>query len=122
MLYDPMNDYTPEGRTLLKAARHIEEHGHCKHALSDSEGRVCLIGAVNMAVLEVDSLSDYTKIHGNNDKTDIVSKCLGILSDKLRVDHNAGGTISGWNNKRERTAEEVIDLLKDCAERQKIIA
>ena len=34
----------------FKAADYMAEHGHCKGTLEDAEGRVCLEGAVRMAL------------------------------------------------------------------------
>jgi hypothetical protein len=117
MLYNPMYDYTAEGRALLNAAKYIEEHGHCKGKLSDAQGRVCLIGAINMSVLGVDSLFYYSNIHGKDHNVKTVLKCFEILRGKLG-DTNAG--IVHWNNQPERTAEEAINMLKTCAEEHKI--
>lgn len=44
MLYNLMNDYTKEGRLLLKAANVMEERGHCKHEIVNEKGQVCLWG------------------------------------------------------------------------------
>lgn len=98
MLYNPLNDYDKVGQTMIKAASYIEEHGHTKFTTMDDKGRVCLLGAL----LEVDK--------GGT----VVIKCCNELAEKL------GMCEITWNNMPERTGDEVIGLLRECAESHKI--
>lgn len=81
-------------QVLFKAAQIIERDGHTKGTLEDSQGRVCLFGAVSKA----ESGDAYS---GGWEKFKTACNILGMTPNDA-VD---------WNNAPERTAEEVIDML-----------
>jgi hypothetical protein len=81
-----------------KAADLIEQRGHAKGALYDHRGRLCLLGALNMAV---SGLPRHN--HGGTRAMRYVEQFIGD-QDAVR-----------WNNAPERTPEEVIAVLRRAA-------
>ncbi len=101
MLYDPKSELNLIGRKLYEAANYMDEHGHAKRILMDIEGRVCLLGAISMAV-------DGTK----DGISDLVSQCENACAKHSGV---SIGILVDWNNAPERTKDEVVNLLKETA-------
>ena len=102
MLYDKKWDKEVKvgdevGQALLKAADYIEEHGHCKGVLYNDEGAVCFRGAfIKIEALELLDLAELR------------------LKD-LGVPHKGYMGVVDWNNAPERTAEEVIAMMRHAA-------
>lgn len=86
---------------LLKAADYIEKHGHIKGKLWDNYGRVCAIGAVGKVA------DDHFFVKRDSQEA------------LIRLEAAVGGVcnigIAEWNNKPERTPEEVIAKFKEVA-------
>ena len=96
MLYDKKWDKEVKvvdevGQALLKAADFIEEYGWCQGRVEESDGRVCMLGAI----------SYVTDGHWNSPYKKIAS-LLGVPG-------------SVWNDRPERTAEEVTAFLRHAA-------
>ena len=87
----------PIGKLAIKAARLIEERGHCKGVFSDDEGRLCIKSAISMA-----ATPDRGRL-GLRLKVDRLMPIIGCSS------------LVGWNDAPERTAEDVIDVLVAAA-------
>ena len=89
-----------------RAAEIISERVHCKSALQDDQGRVCFIGALNVAISgEADHvLSAAGKI------------AYGTARDILREDGYLSCPVM-YNNDYRTTGEDVILLLKRTGER-----
>lgn len=81
-----------------KAADLIESRGHAKGALIDHRGRLCLLGALNMAA----SGSPRHCVRGRN----ALCYVENYIDDWSGID---------WNNRPERTPEEVIAVLRAAA-------
>ena len=81
-----------EARQVLELLR---ERGWCKRALVDSEGRMCLLGAIVVA---------------SEGSPDAFSRDQTPLERVIRK-QIPGGMISAWNNTAERTFEDVEALL-----------
>jgi hypothetical protein len=91
--------WAPWQENLLKAAQYIREHGWCQHRMEDTDGRVCLVGAIKRTLgMSLDSL--VFGIEFNKMDTFIGDKDLG-----------------GWNDNPSRTKEEVIAALEGAAKR-----
>jgi hypothetical protein len=117
MLYDPKweqkakTQAEPWRATLLRAADLIREHGLAKYTQQDSEGRMCLHGAISIAATgkpfcELDApiyceASAAVRRH---------LLALGVSRDLIGNDGCAQ-----WNNKPERTADQVIAALEGAA-------
>lgn len=89
----------PAQKALLDAAQYIREHGWCQYTTETVDGRVCAMGAIYRAVSPPVSL--------------YVSPAAGpvqILGHYLGVEF-----IGEWNDRPERTAEEVIAALEQAA-------
>lgn len=80
----------PISKSLLDAADYIEKHGHCKFTIEDREGRVCAMGVLN-------------KVRAANGSSARLYKFIGCDS------------IVNWNNRPERTPEEVIAAFRGAA-------
>jgi hypothetical protein len=99
MFYDPMckpsglSPYNPTtAAILLKAAELIETHGHTKRCVQDDRGRICMMGAINMAIT------------GNaGTSSPLAEECLGALPHRAPVSFNDGNLV---------TKEDVIYLLR----------
>jgi len=100
MLWDPNKDrpiVDEIGGCLLEAIDVLEKRGWCQRALANSNGNVCMAGAVQ-ATNRPESVRDNTlkSLH----------KTLGML-------------ISHWNDTPERTKDEVTAKLREIAYAQR---
>lgn len=84
------------GQHLLRAAEYIDKHGWCQNMLFDAAGRVCLEGALM-----------------STDQTYLERGLINAL-DRLRsvTGHHCGWP---WNDKPERTKDEVVNTLRTAA-------
>jgi hypothetical protein len=82
-------------KVLFDAADVVERRGHCKNKYMDDQGRVCLQGAIVAAA----------------------GMQLHAVTTRLRYYLNLppGMTTSDWNNRPERTSEEVVAALRGAA-------
>lgn len=104
---------TPE--ILRKAADLISERGLAKWIREDSAGRLCLIGAIQMAQFgEI----RYSRPGMEKVLSEILSPMGGWLAkgDPSLPQENWIGNCAAWNNRSERTADDVIHALKLYAE------
>jgi len=103
------------------AARLISERGHCKNALTDSEGRYCFNGAVLAAAMGEEAFREWHKIHAAQapGHWSLVS-AVGLAAERILA---AKGILDRWNfphpvsynNDPATSAEDVISLLKETA-------
>ena len=91
---------TPE-QVLLEAADYIEEHGLCKGRLSTKDGRVCLLGAIN--VVTSGFLDDLVL-------TPAAVFARGRLQDVIGDEQ-----IARWNDRKETTKELAVEALRKAA-------
>lgn len=85
---------TPE-ETLLAAADVINQRGWCQGELKDKNGAVCAMGAI-CSVAQWQSRE-------------------ALDAHRLLIAEIGCGTIVGWNDAPERTAEDVILTMKKAA-------
>lgn len=122
MLQKPDWDLNEVGKTLWAAANYMEEHGHVKGVLRDEQGRVCLLGAINMVVFGKESMHSRAAY----DDPNITVRCKAsravkdLLRDKLGTEYIYGEVY--WNNQPERTKDEVVQVLRDAALTCKVTA
>lgn len=91
---------TPVAKALLDAADYIEQNGHCKHSYHEHvvgggnvPPRACAIGALRM--------------FADNDVRD---------EAETRIKKHIGSDyIYRWNDRPERTAEEVVSTMREAA-------
>jgi hypothetical protein len=87
-----------------RAAEIMSERGHCKNALTDEEGRVCLIGALEAVT------------HGNSgDYFRVLETANAILRERGEDSFLSPGNpflSIFYNNHPDTTGEDVILLLK----------
>jgi hypothetical protein len=93
---------------LRKAANIMKKKGHAKHELEDKQGRVCLLGAINMA------LFGRPASFGDKRSDSLLSHVAAYLSRKLGKRVTDFGAVD-WNNDRQRKGEEVIAALRGTA-------
>lgn len=86
----------PIGAILLNAANEIVKRGHCKHMMYGPEGQVCAVAAI---VTTMHFIYDVKP----SEVFDHVKKYLNIPD------------LPDWNNKPERTQEEVIAAFRGAA-------
>lgn len=85
-------------RILMKAADLLIEYGHCKNAISNSYGNMCVLGAILCAAT------------GDPDNVTIAGAQAHMrLNEALRM------SAIYWNNRPERTKAEVIAKLREVA-------
>lgn len=105
MLYDPKWKRKEKRKTktlslvFTEAADLIRDRGHSIGKLVDDEGRLCLYGAINLA-MHGDPVRCTTK------STNAVDKLRPLLGGEHPV---------RWNNEPERTRLEVVGLLRKAA-------
>ena|SRR5713226_7489231 len=119
MLYDPIHDYDEVGRTLLKAANYIDEHGQCKGRLQDANGAVCAYGALHATLFgKADISPDEWDIILQNtpEQHRLESLCSMALLNETET------LLSVWNDASSRTKDEVTDMFRRAAEKHKIIS
>ncbi len=104
------------GKTLNKAANLMDSLGIAKLTTQDSQGRVCIQGAVYMAI------SGYANCAGDNDLAD---KCFKALADHLpppQFSYSNVATVCGWNNDLNRTKDEAVNIMRTVARTCTVIA
>jgi len=94
----PVKTLEPWRQNMLDAADLIEQRGHAKNILEDSNGSLCFVGALSMAVT------------GYSDAIDLR---VGIGIQKMFP--FIGQNPVDWNNAPERTKEEVVSAMRACA-------
>ena len=105
MLYDPKweqkTETTEPWRTIIwKAAALIEANGLCKGRTIDEENRHCMVGAIN----EIDTGDACT-----------LDRSQAGDQATTRLHRFCGGNLVDYNNRPERTAEEVVAKMRACA-------
>jgi hypothetical protein len=107
MLYDPKQN--PVVKVLYDAADLIDQRGLAKGIRRDSEGRLCLHGAIEFAMTGT--------AWSSGEKHKEVSRHV-----RKYLEHNLGFVgltdygCAEWNNAPERTKQEVVDALRGAAE------
>ena len=104
------------GRTLLKAANLMDERGQAKHTVEDQQGRLCIQGAVYMALTGNSSQAG---------KSGLDEKCFEALAEKIKKisdntaykDDGCNNTahVCSWNNRSKCTKEEAVNLMREVA-------
>ena len=89
---------------LLAAARLIERRGWGRHRLEDDQGRLCVAGAINVAV-RGSSVHFWRPAR----RAALADRALCRLDDRL------GGDAIRWNNSPTRTQAEVVTALRAAA-------
>jgi hypothetical protein len=97
---------SPQERTprdvLRAAARYIEEHGWYQGNYRNTDGRVCIVGAILSVTPEVDDTGDPGRLR---------SRSVDVLV--LAFDDKA---VTRWNDAPGRTEAEVLVALRAAAE------
>jgi len=97
MLYK-LTDNQKLAQIYADTADVIEKHGHVRHRLVDSEGRMCISGAISYVV--------------DGDAVRYSSTSIKALTLLGRF---TGENPVTWNNREGRTKKEVVNLLRHAA-------
>lgn len=96
----------------IKAAAYIREHGHVRNELRAFDGGACFNGAILITLFSGDLPKEQFKLwdaldpEANRDLFNLISDTAGVILDFDPVE---------WNNRDDRTGEEVADLLDQVA-------
>lgn len=104
----------PVRDVLLKAADLLETYGHVKHTRVDHRGSMCILGAIDAAQNENKGRPrlTYPDTPLTYQVSDVVAATLGL---DVGYGEDNRHVIVAWNNRNERTAQEVIDVLRLAA-------
>lgn len=112
MLNDKNWDLNEVGRTLNKAANLMDERGQAKFVTEDSDGRLCIQGAVYMAISGCSSYCDL------GDDSPLSERCFAELNKHLPFNQLGFGDVVAvchWNNDIKRTKDEAVNLMRTVA-------
>lgn len=100
MLFNPRWDDIKVDVLLLEAANILEHSGWCQYAMQDEKGRLCMLGAIKMAMYMKNVSGEYYQ------------------RSVIRVMQHIGGKtryrIPEWNDEPGRTKAEVVKALRDA--------
>ena len=119
-----MNVLIEAAQTLEKGAAILEERGWCQGTNLDEANRLCVFGALAVA-MDQDASDDYDGITWTGPKAPamnqaMVGSMLDVIGTPLDVEINdqaASGISSRWNDMPGRTAEEVTTTMRSAAQR-----
>lgn len=97
MNLDPIS--VPE--VLTRAADLLEEKGWCQHYPVDMEGRMCAVGAIRAA--------------SEGQEQGYFASRVAVKAQQAVEKAIGGDFISRWNDRPERTKDEVIALFRTVA-------
>lgn len=92
------------------AADIIATRGHCKFTEEDPSGRVCLVGALNVALCG-NAFRHRAEFGAGQQALTRVLAILGTARGLLALEHDVNGPVQ-WNNLPGTSGEDVILLLK----------
>ena len=88
----------------LKAAKLINQKGHCKYQFKSPDGRYCIAGAVMQTINKKKTIDSFYEAL---DGIDVLKKDFRSMTGKF--------SMYAWNDEKERTKKEVVTTLKDLA-------
>lgn len=100
------------GEILMRAADLIEERGHTKHVQVDEEGRLCLHGALSIAIYGSANAPERFDVNERLYSFAPHAANTWARTPGLKATYYEFAT---WNNMPSRTGKEVIDLLRGAA-------
>lgn len=104
-----MTEKTEYTRAVLECALDtLNERGWCQGTMLDSEGRVCALGALSVAITKTWQLYE-------TDLRIASSSALSVAEDVFEVDH-PNDKIARWNDAPSTTVEDVKLLIKRAIE------
>ena len=102
MLHDTKHDLSQDSQDFLNAADYIDQHGWCQGTAHKLSGEVCLWGAIVAVTDGLDKLTSSSTVHRALELYDMLGADLGMPAAK-------------WNDKLERTKDEVTAFLRKKA-------
>lgn len=104
---------TPK-QLLLEAADIIRQRGLAKRCLLSSDGKVCAVGAMYFALGMGDKIRPVLGLSDGDVKDFARSEAECLLLKSLEV-IGLRSSLAGWNDRPERTAQDVINLFEKTA-------
>jgi hypothetical protein len=104
-----MNDKATRAEVLLRAADYVRQLGWTRNTLQEPDGRVCVMGAINCAVL-----NSTTARKPLFERLDFISDLASDVSRTATGYCDTGGLVD-WNDTVATSAEEVILVLEQTA-------
>jgi|SRR5882672_5235883 len=95
------------GQLLLAAADKLETNGHVKWSRHAASGGFCALGAIGAVLGEKYVWADL-------DRNGAVERLAEHLPETIEAP-SSQHKVAFWNNKNERTAQEVIDKFREVA-------
>lgn len=89
---------------LEKSAEVIRKRGHCRYKLEDDRGRVCAVGALNMVLTGDPQMWPCDHTFEDNAQNFLINN---VIPDNINL--------VAWNNRVDRTAQEVIEAFTEGA-------
>jgi hypothetical protein len=111
MLYDKRWEYDPVCDVLYRAADLIDQRGLTKYCLVDHEGKLCTLGAINMAITGNPYYGGYCS---DKEKENLLEETQNRIISRLSALNRIYDVVD-WNNRPERTKKEVVDALREVA-------
>ena len=90
---------------LRKAASLLDKRGHVKGHLEDAKGRVCMMGAINLACT-----GDASNCGGRS--FDLLDRVERYLQRKFKKRYVSA---IEWNNMASRRKSQVVEALREAA-------
>jgi hypothetical protein len=98
------------GQTLNKAANLMDQLGQARFVTRDTDGSVCIQGAVHMALTG--------SAHNAGDEYELADKCFAELAKHLpsKTTYLSDiGNVCRWNNSQS-TKDEAVNLMRTVAQ------
>ena len=104
--------YTESVAELLdEAAEDLETNGWCRKAMHDAQGRSCVMGAITrVGMARAQKRAIESSLVPLGWAAPAINSVAMFLGKGKRPEH-----IATWNDKKGRTTDEAIDLLKGTA-------
>lgn len=105
-------DYIDEAMDLM------EVRGLTKRRLEDSEGAICMMGGLNIAIYGSARPEHHEKW---TDIAPFTAACNAIL-DAIHATGSRAETVHGWNDYAGRTLQQVLDVGRSAAKQLRMEA
>lgn len=113
----PAEQTTTASRVLLRAADLLEEHGWVQRQYGDDAVGFCLVGAIDRVTFYCQGdLGPSIWSEGPELITEIESRlCRFVGPEDVEKASSARNALVLWNDRRERTKDQVVNVLREAA-------
>lgn len=100
-------------RMIKRTIKVLEERGWTQHIEEDNEGKMCLLGALNVAATgEAEPRATLLTSEYNNTLIDIGNSVAPMDMRSEYLNDEAREQIAHWNDRKSRRKSDVINKLK----------